>query len=85
MSWTTRGEVLPCGAACFPRSVRIAEIHSLSGVFSIPVWGWRMRLDIKQLIAEREIERYQLHASHLNEQMVHVLKTIGFDKRYQRG
>jgi ornithine--oxo-acid transaminase len=44
-----------------------------------------MSLDIKQLITEREIERYQLHASHLNEQMVHVLKTIGFDKRYQRG
>jgi ornithine--oxo-acid transaminase len=44
-----------------------------------------MSVDIKQLIAAREVERYQLHASHLNEQMVHVLKTIGFDKRYQRG
>ena len=44
-----------------------------------------MSLEIKELIAEREIERYQLHSSHLNEQMVHVLKTIGFDKRYQRG
>jgi ornithine--oxo-acid transaminase len=44
-----------------------------------------MSLDIKRLISEREIERYQLHASYLNEQMVHVLKTIGFDKRYQRG
>jgi ornithine--oxo-acid transaminase len=44
-----------------------------------------MSLDIRELIAEREIERYQLHSSHLNEQMVHVLKTIGFDRRYQRG
>jgi ornithine--oxo-acid transaminase len=44
-----------------------------------------MGLDIKELIAEREIERYRLHSSHLNEQMVHVLKTIGFDRRYQRG
>src|ERR1700730_1057438 len=44
-----------------------------------------MRFDIRELIAEREIERYQLHSDHLNEQMVHVLKTIGFDKRYQRG
>src|ERR1700726_2535570 len=44
-----------------------------------------MSLAIKEIIAEREIERYQLHSSHLNEQMVHVLKTIGFDKRYQRG
>jgi hypothetical protein len=34
-----------------------------------------MSVDIKQLIAAREVERYQLHASHLNEQMVHVLKT----------
>ena len=40
-----------------------------------------MSIDIKQFIAAREVERYQLHASHLNEQMVHVLKTIGFDKR----
>jgi ornithine--oxo-acid transaminase len=44
-----------------------------------------MSFDIRELIAEREIERYDLHSSHLNEQMVHVLKTIGFDKRYQRG
>ena len=44
-----------------------------------------MGLNIKELIAGRELERYRLHASHLNEQMVHVLKTIGFDKRYQRG
>jgi ornithine--oxo-acid transaminase len=44
-----------------------------------------MSLDIRELIAEREIERYQLHSSHLNGQMVDVLKTIGFDKRYQRG
>jgi ornithine--oxo-acid transaminase len=47
--------------------------------------GRQMSLEIKELIAEREIERYQLHSGHLNEQMVHVLKTIGFDKRYQRG
>jgi ornithine--oxo-acid transaminase len=44
-----------------------------------------MSLDIRELIAEREVERYQLHSSHLNEQMVRVLKTIGFDQRYQRG
>ncbi len=44
-----------------------------------------MSFDIKGLIAERESERYELHADYLNEQMVHVLQTIGFDKRYQRG
>ena len=47
--------------------------------------GRQMSFEIKEIIAEREIERYQLHSSYLNEQMVHVLKTIGFDKRYQRG
>jgi ornithine--oxo-acid transaminase len=44
-----------------------------------------MSLEIKELFAEREAERYALHTRYLNEQMVRVLKTIGFDKRYQRG
>src|ERR1022692_4474930 len=44
-----------------------------------------MSLDIAELFAEREAERYTLHSRYLNEQMVRVLKTIGFDKRYQRG
>jgi ornithine--oxo-acid transaminase len=44
-----------------------------------------MTLEIIELFAEREAERYTLHARHLNEQMVRVLKTIGFDRRYQHG
>jgi ornithine--oxo-acid transaminase len=44
-----------------------------------------MRLDIADLFAEREAERYALHARHLNEQMVRVLRTIGFDKGFRRG
>ncbi len=44
-----------------------------------------MSLDIEQLLADRDVERYQLHARFLNEQMVRVLKTIGFDRAYQRG
>jgi ornithine--oxo-acid transaminase len=44
-----------------------------------------MSLDIEKLFAEREAERYALHSRHLNEQMVRVLKTIGFDKSYRRG
>jgi len=44
-----------------------------------------LSLDIQQLFAERESERYSLHSRHLNEQMVRVLKTIGFDRAYQRG
>lgn len=44
-----------------------------------------MSVEIKKLFDEREAERYTLHARYLNEQMVRVLKTIGFDKRYTRG
>ncbi|HWU25190.1 MAG TPA: aspartate aminotransferase family protein, partial [Rhizomicrobium sp.] len=44
-----------------------------------------MSLDIESLFAEREGERYALHARYLNEQMVRVLRTIGFDQAYRRG
>ena len=44
-----------------------------------------MTLEIEKLFIEREAERYDLHARYLNEQMVRVLKTIGFDQAYQRG
>jgi ornithine--oxo-acid transaminase len=44
-----------------------------------------MSLAITDLFAEREAERYSLHTRYLNEQMVRVLKTIGFDKGYRRG
>jgi ornithine--oxo-acid transaminase len=41
--------------------------------------------DIASLFAAREAERYTLHGQHLNEQMVRVLKTIGFDVRFSSG
>jgi ornithine--oxo-acid transaminase len=41
--------------------------------------------DIASLFAAREAERYTLHGQHLNEQMVRVLKTIGFDVRFASG
>ena len=44
-----------------------------------------MSIEITDLFAEREAERYSLHARHLNEQMVRVLKSIGFDRGYRRG
>jgi ornithine--oxo-acid transaminase len=43
-----------------------------------------MRLDIAALIAERGADRFALHGRYLNEQMVRVLKTIGFDRNYNR-
>jgi len=44
-----------------------------------------MSLDIATLFAAREAERYALHTRHLNEQLVRVLKTVGFDVGFCRG
>jgi ornithine--oxo-acid transaminase len=44
-----------------------------------------MRVEIDDLFAEAEPQRYALHTRYLNEQMVRVLKTIGFDRAYRRG
>src|SRR6202048_1020292 len=44
-----------------------------------------MSLDTAHLFAEREQERYGLHTRYLNEQMVRLLRTIGFDRAYQQG
>ena len=44
-----------------------------------------MSVDIEQLFFDRNTERYALHARYLNEQMVRVLRTIGFDRAYRRG
>jgi ornithine--oxo-acid transaminase len=41
--------------------------------------------DIISLMGEREAGRYDLHSRYLNEQMVRVLKTIGFNVRFQFG
>ena len=43
-----------------------------------------MSLRIADLFVQREAERYSLHTRYLNEQMVRLLKTIGFDRRYRR-
>src|ERR687897_113068 len=42
-------------------------------------------LDMAALFAAREGERWALHTRHLNEQMVRVLRTIGFDAAFVRG
>ena len=44
-----------------------------------------MAYDIADLFAWRESERYALHSRHLNEQMVRVLKAIGYDVGFRRG
>ena len=37
------------------------------------------------MFAERQAQRSSLHTRHLNEQLVRVLKTIGYDVGFQRG
>ena len=41
--------------------------------------------DIGSILAEREPERYALHTAHMNEQMVRVLQTIGYDVGFRAG
>ncbi|HWP88834.1 MAG TPA: aminotransferase class III-fold pyridoxal phosphate-dependent enzyme, partial [Burkholderiales bacterium] len=40
---------------------------------------------IAAMFAERQADRYDLHSRHLNEQMVRVLRTIGYDVQFCRG
>ncbi len=42
-------------------------------------------LDVSEIFAERQAQRGSMHARHLNEQLVRVLKTIGYDVGFQKG
>jgi len=44
-----------------------------------------MSLNVAHLYAQSEADRYEMHTRHLNEQMVRVLRTIGYDVRFCRG
>lgn len=41
--------------------------------------------DLGKLLADRAGERYDLHARYLNHQLPRLLRTLGFDKMYERG
>jgi ornithine--oxo-acid transaminase len=41
--------------------------------------------NIADLFAQCERDRFSMHARHLNEQMVRVLRTIGYDVGFCRG
>jgi ornithine--oxo-acid transaminase len=41
--------------------------------------------DIAALHDKREPDRYAMHSRHLNEQMVRMLRTIGYDVGFTRG
>src|SRR3954465_13884056 len=42
-------------------------------------------LDVSEMFVERQAQRSTMHSRHLNEQMVRVLKTIGYDVGFTRG
>src|SRR3984893_15361611 len=42
-------------------------------------------LDVSAMFADRQGQRSSMHARHLNEQLVRVLKTIGYDVGFQKG
>jgi ornithine--oxo-acid transaminase len=42
-------------------------------------------LDVSEMFVERESQRSSMHARYLNEQLVRVLKTIGYDVGFQKG
>src|ERR1700722_4378166 len=42
-------------------------------------------LDVSGMFVERQAQRSTMHALHLNEQLVRVLKTIGYDVGFQKG
>jgi ornithine--oxo-acid transaminase len=44
-----------------------------------------MSLDVAKLYADSEADRFAMHTRHLNEQMVRVLKTLGYDVGFCRG
>ena len=44
-----------------------------------------MNKKITEIFAEREAERDTLHSKYLNDQMVRVLRTIGYDVGFRRG
>ena len=44
-----------------------------------------MTWNAADLFAQRERERFAMHTRHLNEQMVRVLKAIGYDIGFCRG
>ena len=45
----------------------------------------RATIDIAELFESHESERFSLHSRHLNEQMVRVLRTIGYDVGFCKG
>ncbi len=57
------------------------DIH----VTDLPPQTTNAGFDVVSLFSEREPERYALHSRHMNEMMVRVLQTIGYDVGFRSG
>jgi ornithine--oxo-acid transaminase len=44
-----------------------------------------MAFDLAQLMSQRRGENFELHAKYVNPQLANVLRTLGFDRFYERG
>jgi ornithine--oxo-acid transaminase len=60
--------------------MRNTQLHKIE-----PAEGEHQPFDIGSMLAARESERYSLHSQHLNDMMVRVLQTIGFDVGFKTG
>src|ERR1700730_2049968 len=67
------GDSFPHRCANKASKLRNMQVHEMKSNRS------GRRFDIGAMLAEREAERYALHTQHLNEMMVRVVQTLGFD------
>src|SRR6204780_1950954 len=44
-----------------------------------------MAFNLAELLADRDGQNFQLHSKYMNPQLAKVLKTLGFDRFYERG
>src|SRR5258708_7906892 len=65
-----------------PGSLRPARSAIVAEHANLPP---RATTDMAALFSQREADRYAMHNRHLNEQMVRVLRTIGYDVGFCRG
>jgi ornithine--oxo-acid transaminase len=60
-------------------------VMSNTAVLNVPTEGAKADFDIASMFLEREGERYALHSRYMNEMMVRVLRTIGYDVGFCSG
>jgi hypothetical protein len=61
------------------------SVMSNSAVLNVPAERANADFDIASMFSEREGERYALHSRYMNEMMVRLLRTIGYDVGFCSG